>query len=108
MQFTADEAAAFWPIYRDCENQGKALGDERVQIIQDYARNFLQMTDAKADELIQKAMENQSKRAALSKACYERVRKVLSGVTAARFAQVENQLNLLIDLQIAASLPIVQ
>jgi hypothetical protein len=36
-----------------------------VENIKDYARNYDQMTDAKADELIQKSMEYQKQRAEL-------------------------------------------
>jgi len=38
--------------------------------------------------------------------CYERVKSALNGRTALRFLQVEHQLQLLIDLQIASALPI--
>lgn len=108
MNFTSEEAAAFWPIYREYEAEVKKLNDERLANIEDYANNFLNLTDEKADELIQKALSIQERKRAEMKKCYERVRKVVSGVTAARFLQVEHQLDLLIDLQIAASLPIVE
>ena len=38
---------------------------------------------------------------------YGQVRNALGGITAARFLQVEHQLLLIIDLQIASSLPVV-
>jgi hypothetical protein len=66
------------------------------------------MTNEKADELIQKSMAYQKERAELLSKTYDRVKEVLGAITAARFAQVEHQLLLLIDLQIAASLPIVE
>ncbi|MBI3485212.1 MAG: hypothetical protein HY012_08690 [Acidobacteria bacterium] len=108
MNFTTEEAAAFWPIYREYELEVKKLNDERLANIEEYARNYLNLTDEKADELIQKALSIQERKRAEMKKCYERVRKVVSGVTAARFLQVEHQLDLLVDLQIAASLPIVE
>jgi hypothetical protein len=39
---------------------------------------------------------------------YEKFKTALSAKTAARFLQVENQILLILDLQIAASLPIAQ
>ena len=48
----------------------------------------------------------ESGRAAAKRKCYERVKAALSPRTAMRFLQVEHQLQLLIDLQIAASLPV--
>jgi hypothetical protein len=64
------------------------------------------MTDAVADKLATKAIELEGKRQAVKAKCYERVKAALSPLTAMRFLQVEHQLQLLIDLQIAASLPI--
>jgi hypothetical protein len=65
------------------------------------------MTDEKADELIQSALDYQKQRAELLAKYYERVKQALGGITAARFLMVEHQLLLIIDLQIASSLPIV-
>jgi hypothetical protein len=65
------------------------------------------MTDEKADELIQNAVSYRKQRAELLAKYYGRVKDALGAVTAARFAQIEDQLLLIIDLQIASSLPIV-
>jgi hypothetical protein len=65
------------------------------------------MTDAKADELIQNALNYRKQRSELLAKYYGRVKESLGAVTAARFAQIEDQLLLIIDLQIASSLPIV-
>ena len=65
------------------------------------------MTDEKADELIQSALDYQKQRAELLAKYYERMKQALGAITAARFLQVEHQLLLIIDLQIASSLPIV-
>ncbi len=65
------------------------------------------MTDAKADELIQSAVSYRKQRAELLAKYYGRMKDALGAVTAARFAQIEDQLLLIIDLQIASSLPIV-
>ena len=106
MGFTEAEDAAFWPIYREYDTEMAKLGDERVAMIAEYADNYSNMTDAVADRLATKAIELEGKRQAVKAKCYERVKTALSPRTAMRFLQVEQQLLLLIDLQIAASLPI--
>jgi hypothetical protein len=65
------------------------------------------MTDAKADELIQSSLAFQKQRSELLAKTYDRVKQAVGGITAARFIQVEHQLLLIIDLQIASSLPVV-
>ena len=106
MGFTDAEDKAFWPIYREYDVEMAKLGDERVALIEEYARNYDKLTDEVADKLARKALDLESQRQAAKAKCYERVKTALSPRTAARFLQVEQQLLLLIDLQILSSLPI--
>jgi hypothetical protein len=107
MELNAADAAKFWPIYSEYDAELAKVNDLRVANIQEYAANYLQMTDEKADELIQNALNYRKQRAELLAKCYGRVKQALGAVTAARFAQIEDQLLLIIDLQMASSLPIV-
>ncbi len=107
MQLNIDDAAKFWPIYSEYDAELTKVNNLRVHNITEYAENYSQMTDAKADELVQSALDYQKQRAELLAKYYERVKQALGGITAARFLMVEHQLLLIIDLQIASSLPIV-
>jgi hypothetical protein len=82
------------------------LGDQRVALIAEYAKHYDTMTDQVADKLAHDAIDLDAKRSQALAKCYDSVRKALGGKTALRFLQVENQLLLIIDLQIASSLPI--
>lgn len=106
MELSAADAAKFWPIYADYTAELSKVNDLRVANIEEYSRSYNDLTDEKADELVQKAMQYQKMRAELLAKYYNQVKQALGGVTAARFLQVESQLLLIIDLQIAASLPL--
>lgn len=106
MVLSTDDAAKFWPIYSEYDAELTKLNNKRMENIKEYARTYDQMTDAKADELIQNALAYQKERDELLAKTYDRVKQALGAVTAARFVQVEHQLLLLIDLQIISSLPI--
>ena len=106
MQFDAEGAANFWPIYRDYDAELKKVNDLRVANILEYSRSYTTLTNEKADELIKNAMAYQKQRDELLVKYYERVRQELGGITAARFVQVEHQLLTIIDLEIASSLPV--
>ena len=106
MLLSADDATKFWPIYNDYDSELSKLNDQRVENIKEYARTYNQMTNEKADELIQKSLAYQKQRAELLAKTYGRVKQALGAITAARFAQVEHQLLLILDLQIASSLPV--
>lgn len=108
MVLSAEDAAKFWPIYSDYDAQLAKLNDQRVENIKEYAQNYDDMTDAKADELIQKSLAYQKQRGELLAQTYSKVKDALGAVTAARFAMIEHQLLLIIDLQIISSLPVAQ
>jgi hypothetical protein len=107
MLLSAADATKFWPIYGEYDAELTKLNDQRIQNIREYARFYDEMTDAKADELIQNALAYQKQRSELLARTYDRVKQVVGAITAARFVQVEHQLLLLIDLRIASSLPVV-
>lgn len=101
MGFTEQEDAAFWPIYREYELEMSKLGDERLALIREFAASFSTLNDDVAAKLGAKALELETRRNAAKAQCYEKVKAALSPRTALRFLQVEHQLQLLIDLQIA-------
>jgi hypothetical protein len=107
MLLSADDAAKFWPIYSDYDAELTKVNNLRIANIQDYADNYNHMTDEKADQLIQNALEYRKQRSELLAKYYGLVKQSLGAITAARFLQIEDQLLLIIDLQIDASLPIV-
>ena len=106
MQLDAEQAAKFWPVYSEYDAELAKLNDQRVANIEDYARSYGQMTDAKADELVQNAFNYRKQRSELLEKYYGRMKASLGSIEAARFVQIESQLLDIIDLQIASSLPI--
>jgi predicted GH43/DUF377 family glycosyl hydrolase len=108
MQFTDEEAKVFWPVYREYELELAKIGDARIELIKDYARNYETMTDEKAKELIQRALKLEERRTKVKKQYFKKFDKVLPSKAVAKFFQLENQINLLIDLQIASELPLIK
>jgi hypothetical protein len=108
MELNDQQAAIFWPIYRDYQSEQSKLTAEKLALVADYSRNFSTMTDEKADQLAQQVMQLDEKRMALREKYYATMKKALSSTLAVRFFQVEHQLQLIVDLQIAANLPIIE
>jgi hypothetical protein len=108
MQLNDQQAAIFWPIYREYQSEQSKLTADKLALVADYSRNFSTMTDEKADQLAQQIMQLDEKRMALREKYYATMKKALSSTVAVRFFQVEHQLQLIVDLQIAANLPIIE
>jgi hypothetical protein len=108
MQFTDSESTAFWPVYRDYSRDQQAIGDERVQLIKDYAQHFDVMDDAKARNMTQRLLNIDSKIVNLRQEYWPRFEKALGAKRAAKFFQVDNRLSLLVNLQLVSEIPLVQ
>lgn len=106
LELDATQAAAFWPVYKQYEAEFAKIGDARYAGIKDYAANYGTLTDAKATELIDLALRLEEQRLALVKRYLGEFRKVLPGVKAARWYQAEMGLNRIVDLRLAAELPL--
>jgi hypothetical protein len=108
MQFTEAEDAAFWPIYREYELELARINDERLAAFETYSKVYNNLTAATANELMVKVLDLESRRTALKQKYYGTLKAAVSPLTAAKVLQIENQIALLIDLQIAAALPVAQ
>ena len=108
MDFTTAEGEAFWPIYRELELERSKIGDKRLALIKDYAENFDSMTDVMAKELMSRAFGIDESRLKLERSYYKKFEKATSSITAVKFMQLMNQIDLLIDISIASELPLVE
>lgn len=108
MTFTDQQAAAFWPIYGEFEKALDELNNERIANIKDFAANYDNLNDEKAAELIKKSFDFLNDRLDLNEEYYNKFAEVLSPTVAAKFIQLEHQIQLLGDLTIASNLPLVK
>jgi hypothetical protein len=108
MQLSDADAKNFWPLYREYSTKEQAIGDQRVSAIKDYAGQYDAMTDAQADGLVVRMMKFDQSRTQLRTEYYPKFKKAIGAKQAAKFLQVDNRLNLLVDLQIANAIPIIQ
>lgn len=108
MAFTDAESKVFWPVYNEFEIELEKLAAKRIQNIKDYADNYDMMTNEKADQLMKTAFDFRASRVDLNESYYKKFAKVLSPVRAAKYMQIEDQIQMLIDLSIASELPLVK
>lgn len=109
MALTGPEAERFWPIYRQYEKDLAATGDRKVALIREYATlRASGSLDAKTwDRLTQKWLSNAGERLALWKKYQKKLSRAVSPMRAAQFLQIEHQMALLIDINIASEMPLI-
>ncbi len=108
LTLTDQESQKFWPIERDYEHDLSKLNDQRVQIIRDYAANWDSLSEENALDLSKRTFKFQKDRVELRQKYFERIAKAVSPAVSAKFFQIENQLENLVDLEIASSIPLVK
>jgi len=106
MNFTDEQADIFWPIYTDYAADQLALSDLRVANIKDFAANYDSLSESKADELINNFFTFQETRLNMNEDYYTRFSDALGATIAAKYMQLESELQLIIDLGVASNLPL--
>jgi len=107
MPLTPDESTKFWPIYQQYRAEAAKNGDERWSLIQDYAKNYQTMTDAQAQEYIKRSAANDQQVIALRMKYVPMFEKVISPKKTALFCQIDRRVDLMINLQLASIIPMV-
>lgn len=107
LPLTPDEATKFWPLYDQYRQEASKNGDERWALIQEYAKSYQTMTDAQANDFIKREAGNEQKVIALRMKYVPIFEKVISPKKTALFCQIDHRVDLMIQLQLASQIPMV-
>ncbi len=108
MDLTEGEAVEFWPLHREYELDQSTLYDRRLAIISEFLSVYDTMTDDQACELANESLSLEASKTKLKREYFEKFAKVITPKKALGFFQIENQVNTVIDLRIAAALPLIK
>jgi Spy/CpxP family protein refolding chaperone len=107
MTLTADEATKFWPIFDQYRKEAIKPNDERWALIKEYAASYNTVTDAQANDFMQRATAVDQQLLALRMKYVPVFEKVISAKKTALWYQIDRRIDLLINLQLSASIPVV-
>jgi len=108
MKLTDAQAEKFWPVYDAYTQETSKQGDALYALVKEYANNYEDMTDAQAESLVQKMAMLDEQTATLRQQWIPKFGEVLTGKQTALFFQLDRRINLLLDVQFAANIPIVK
>ena len=103
--FTDEEAKLFWPVYDAYMAELGSFLDARVALIASYADDYDNMTDAKAQELLNRRFEQLKLRDKLDVKYRPQFAKTLSPRRLVRFYQIQHELEVLIELRAVSQIP---
>ena len=108
MNLTESEAKVFWPVYEDYQKELGKLVDKTVKLIDNYATNYQTMTEEAAKELINGYLTIEGERVTLMKSFLPKFRKVLPEKKVARYYQLENKIDAVVNYGLARQIPLVK
>lgn len=108
LALTEDEAFEFWPLHREYTLELAKLLDQRMELIRRHVASFENMTDKEAVRLADEVFDLEAKRLKLKRTWFKKFSKVIPARKTAQFFQLENQLNAVLDLRVAAGLPLIK
>lgn len=106
VSFTSQEAARFWPLYKEYEAAGKTLNDKRFDLLMKYIEAGDKPDPALVRNLVKASLQRDLDLAKLRVDYAPRFAKVLPMEKAARFLQVERALSLVADAKLASMMPL--
>ena len=108
MQLTEAEAKAFWPVYKQYQDELFLLRARTVKLIKDYADAYETMNNNTAKKLLDEVMAIEALGPKLRQAYLPKFRKVLPEVKVLRYFQIENKIQAALIYELAASIPLVK
>lgn len=108
MELTEPESQAFWPVYNEYWAEMNKVLDRRVRLITDYAEHWGDISDEKAGSMLDEFFKIQEDRLKVKKSYVKKFKKVLPTKKVARYYQVENKLDALIDVDLAQGIPLLK
>ena len=107
MTLTADQAAKFWPVFQQYQQEQNVIMDDQLKGIQKYVDSYETLDDAAALALIQAHFDRDSRMNATRQKWLGEFQKVLPTRVAVRVMQIDRRLSLVHQIEYAAEIPLV-
>jgi uncharacterized membrane-anchored protein YhcB (DUF1043 family) len=107
VQPSKESADAFMALYNEYEVKRKEIGKKRIAVLGEYAKEWENITDEQADELMKDVFAINIEYDKLIKSYYNKIKKVSGAKVATQFYQVETYISTYIRYTIYENIPFV-
>lgn len=108
MDFTEEEAQKFWPIYKEYEIEYDKMMDKKIDLIKSYAESYENMGEEVAQQIAEKSFEIDKEELALSEKYFKKYSGDLGVRRSVKLQMVLNRIELMINLQKASNIPVLE
>lgn len=102
------ESAVFWPLYTEYRAAVDQAVDVRVALLKKFFAIQETLTDEEASALLDDFLKYEQDLLNVRTTYARKMRKVLSGRTVARFFQIENKMDTVIEYEMASEVPLIR
>ena len=108
MNFTEMEAEAFWPVYHKFQQAIRPVYDRKVKLIMTYAKDYEKLSDKEANNLVKDYLRIQKDQVKVKQHYVRKFNNVMPSKKVARYYQLEQKMDAVIDAELAANIPLVR
>ena len=108
MQLTPTEAESFWPLYESYQEDFEKLNARSSKLIEEYAASFQSLSDTQAKRLLIDYLVIERDRQKTREYYVGKFRSAISAKQVARFYQLENKIQALVNYDLAAKIPLAE
>jgi Spy/CpxP family protein refolding chaperone len=108
MKLTDAEAEKFWPVYEQYVSELVKINGAKYELIKQFVQSGGSLSDAQAENAVKQWVDIDQSVAGLRMKYIPTFHKVLSPKNTALFYQLDRRVQLIIDLQLASSLPLIE
>ncbi len=108
LDLTEAESEAFWPVYNEYQVAIRKVNDKRVALIREFAADFDTLDDDRSEGLLKDYLDYQDEHVKTRRSYVKKFRKVLPARKTFRFYQIDGKLNVIVDFELARSIPLIQ
>ena len=105
---TSEERVGFWPIYDEYVRDLGEVNDRLAELLVEHSATWENVSDELAERMIDEYFDIESDRINVRSKYVRRFDNVLPPKKLARFIQIENKFNVLVELELAQAVPLIQ
>jgi hypothetical protein len=102
------ETAAFWPLYEEYRKDLESAINTRVDLLNQYFASYETLSDQEAIALLDQHIAWKKEVLKIRSSYAKKMRKALSGRTVARFFQIENKMDVIVEYEMAGEIPLIK
>lgn len=107
LTLTADQAAKFWPMFKEFQAEQDAIVDGQVKATQKFADHFASLTDADALEYVDALLTRDKMMTDLRVKWLAKFQTAVPARVAARAIQIDRRLSQVMQVQASSQIPLI-